>query len=517
MKKRESILFRTLVALLFISFHQLNGQAPIYKEEIDIPGESTWQSAHITTYDGGSMVLTCTGNITNQTYLTFIKTSASGTIQWNKRFGPVVPSFKNVVQSPDSGYFVCYVDAGNFNQKYHVLKLDKYGTVVFSNEMSHPGNFGITGLPDVIAKNNGGFYVICDLLDTITYNFLWHVFEIDNAGNLLWSHCYNIRSAKSYHADADTCQNGDLVILGTLYDDLTQLHYPIITRITSGGLPVWTKYYSDGVRHFLSSSIVRMAGDHLLVTATCSHPVSFQSEIALMKTDGQGNELWTFLLWSASSNSNLTTIEAVENNCTLIVGNNGMDGLAIKTDSTGLMLSSRTYPGTIFCSMDTMPGSLYSFAGYNASSTRTVLMTTDQSGVGCADNPVTLIKTPIAMQDTLSGSDTILPLTSLPVALPQAFPTIHIEEICNTIGINEHFAVTDVRVYPVPASQYICIKSESAITACVLVAADGSIVKRAVVNSSVYTMDISAISDGVYFLRIITPSETQVRKIIVQH
>lgn len=515
-KMRISLRF-VLIAVLAAWSLAIRAQVSTYKEEIDIPGETTWQSAHITTYDGGSMVLTCTGNITNQTYLTFIKTSASGTIQWNKRFGPVLPSFKSVVQSPDSGYFLCYVDAGTLNQKYHVLKLDKYGTVVFSNELSPPINYDITGIPDIIAKNNGGFYVICDLLDTISYNFLWHVFEIDNGGSLLWSHCYNIRSEKSYHADADTCQNGDLVVLGTFYDSLTQLHYPMITRITSGGLPVWTKFYSDGVRHFLSSSIVSMPGDYLVVTATCSHPVSFQSEIALMKTDGQGNELWTFLLWTATSNSNLTTIEAVENNCNLIVGNNGMDALIIKTDSSGLMLSSRIYQSTIFCSMDTMTGSLYSFAGYNASSSRTVLMTTDQLGVGCADSPVTLIKTPVTMQVTLLSSDTIIPLTTMPVALTPSFPTIHIEEICNSTGINENIDATDVYVYPIPATQSVHIKSESAITACELVTLDGSIVKRTVVNSSDYTMDISALADGVYFMSIITDSETLVRKIIVQH
>lgn len=519
MKKMCPSLRLLLAAILAVVSVTTHAQVSPYKKVVNIPGNYPWGSVHITTYDGGSMLLTATNDtITTQNYLTFVKTTATGTIQWHKRFGPVIASFKNFVQSPDSGYFVCYVDAGVGVSTYEVLKLDKYGNLVFHHELQHPGNMSIVGIPEVLAKNDGSFYVLCDLLDTINYNSLWHAFEISAGGNVVWSHCYNIYSSKSYHADVDTCANGDLVILGTLYDDITQLHYVVITRITSGGAPVWTKFYSDGIRSFGGASIVCMPGDFLMVGATTQQPVTFQGEMALMRTDGQGNPLWTFLLWNPGNYPVLTTLEPVENNCTVLAGANGIDGLLIKTDSSGLMLSKRVYPGFTFCSFDTLPGGIYSFLGYDFVWPDHVLMTTDQLGVGCDDSAVAISKAPVTMLVTQPASDTIITLTAAPAPLPEAFATIHVNELCDLDGIHET-AGASLNVYPSPADETVDIVCSEPILYIEIINLQGQVVRVHSASASPHqsTVYVGDLVSGVYFLRVLTETGSSSQKIIVQH
>ncbi|HTF04779.1 MAG TPA: hypothetical protein VK826_12175, partial [Bacteroidia bacterium] len=343
--KKIKLLTYTLASVFFLLAVSLNSQPVTFQQEFDMPGEGVFLSSHIGTYDGGMMVLTSSyNNVSSAQSITFVKTSATGTVQWSKRFSPVGADYGNFVQAADSGYFLCYVERLSGTAIYQVLKLSVNGNVLFAKRLDVPAAYTILSEPRTIAKNDGGFYVACDLFDTLTSERRWHLFEINASGNLVWSHSYNITPIKGSFADIDTCQNGDIVLVGSVHNAVAGVNETVITRIAPGGTELWTKHYNCAGRSMYSSAVICMPGDYILVMAATWHPVTLLEEQALMKTDGQGNELWTFAFSNPTVSLESQTLERAENNRAVLLAATAAGGVMIKADTNGLMLCSRLYP-----------------------------------------------------------------------------------------------------------------------------------------------------------------------------
>ncbi|HTF04778.1 MAG TPA: T9SS type A sorting domain-containing protein [Bacteroidia bacterium] len=511
-------LIKILLPAFLLPAIYLNSQTVTFQQEFDMPGQAVMNTWHVGTLDGGMMVSIRSYNPTTSIHsLTFVKTSAAGTPQWTKHFSPVSPEFDNFVQTADSGYFVCYTNYNTGLGTYQVLKLNAAGNVVFSNELTAPNPFAIIGRTQTVAKNDGGFYIVSDLFDTITTQYLWHVFELNSSGNLLWSHCYNVNAAKGYHADLDTCQNGDILLAGTLFDPVTSIHSTVITRIAPGGTELWTKQYSSAGKSLAAISIVCMPGDYFMILGSAWNSSNFQNEILLMRTDGQGNVIWTFTFSDITTSLESHTLERAESNRTVLLGTMATGSFIIKTDTSGLMLCRRSYPGMAFLAMDTLAGSIYSFTGINFTSSNCVLVTTDQCGVGCADSLFTVIKTPLAVQVMPGGADVVVPLTDSVKSVPTTFHTVHVIEICNTVGIDEPINHHTENVYPIPASNTLRVESSGTILSVELIDINGKIIRTTTVSSASFDLDVSDLAEGIYFLRMHGENETSSRKIIIQH
>ncbi|HTF04671.1 MAG TPA: T9SS type A sorting domain-containing protein, partial [Bacteroidia bacterium] len=489
-----------------------------FKEALDMPGEQIQVVKHTGTNDGGTMVLTFSMNTFSSVHsFTFIKTTPAGAVQWTKRLvGPSTVVYGNVVQSPDSGYFMCYADYATVSTSYGIMKLSPVGNVVFSNKLNVSAPYLIAGVPEVLAKNDGGFYVACDLIDTVTFNYMWHVFEISAAGNLVWSHAYNLNPAKSYHQGLDTCLNGDLMLAGFQFDPAVNTFVTVMTRVSAAGSPLWTKQYAAPNRSLPAVSVVRMSNDYFYVLAATYNSAAALNECVLMKTDGQGNNLWSFLFSSPTMGLDPYELTAVENNCIVITGSTYTGGTIIKTDSTGQIMCTRAFPNDIWNSMDTIQNGVYSFSGSSATGLA-VLMTTGLCGNTCEDTLLTVIKTPLPITVSSPGSDVSIPMTLSANSLPTAFATVHVIQLCSTLGMEEPEYLPATNVYPVPATGTVHVESPEVISLTELLDVHGRVVRSVSVNATSHVLDLSDLAAGVYYLRVSSESKITTRKIVVQH
>ena len=143
--------FRFLLLIFIVTQTSLSGQT-FFKQSYDVVGDMFTKGLHTNTLDGGFIILTRSSQaFSTIRYFTIFKTEMDGDLEWSKRFiAPGNCTISNIVQSPDSGYFFCFVEL-NFAFKYYVVKLDKLGNLLFCKSITPPPNYLIAYDPQCVA------------------------------------------------------------------------------------------------------------------------------------------------------------------------------------------------------------------------------------------------------------------------------------------------------------------------------------------------------------------------------
>ena len=505
------------------SGYALSAQSPIFSRQFKATGTEATGIGHIVTNDGGTLLVNDSRKITNNDhYLDLLKSDSAGNLQWTKRFGPVVFGMKNVVQSPDGSYFLCYTKY-TFGHYYEMIKLDANGNVLFDKRVDFPVSYRVGIYPMTMARNDGGYYVATNVYDTIAGIMHWNVFSLDANGALLWSNSYNADSFTSDVAAIDTCANGDIILEGQYYDLSSQKWALIVTRINPTGTMVWTKdYYAVGIYDYYPREITHI-GNNIVLAAVAYNSVSAEYSTVLMKLDNTGNITWSYRYWNSPRQLDPFDVIHVGNGDLAVTGTAFQPNIAsyfMKVDSFGLLYNGRLYMNWVTKSVQNINGYQYSVSGtYNDSIyPQAAYLTSDVTGTGCADGAFVISRSPITFTAGTGSGFQSFPFTIGTGATPVPLATFIGDDICRITSVLSYDASEPaINVFPSPASDWLYVNSTEAVSSVVLADVNGKVVRSIAGPSMQFSLPVESLASGIYFLHVYSGDRESVRKVFIQH
>jgi len=237
---------------------------------------------------------------------------------------------ESVLATRDGGYLIVGYDAVRnvtawISDSVYLVRTSSNGTYLWDRTY---GDTGWDAGRCVIEVEDG--YVITgyaneDLL----------LMKTDNRGELMWSRTYGRGSGFSVMKIG----NGGYAVVGTSGDDV------LLLKTDEEGEALWGKTYG-GVGKQLGRAVqASRDGGYLIGAITNSAPGSSNWDFYLLKTDPQGEVVWSKTLGGSGGDWLYAILETPEDGI-LAVGDRGSNTWVVKMDKDGEILWSYTYSGS---------------------------------------------------------------------------------------------------------------------------------------------------------------------------
>jgi hypothetical protein len=509
MKKfiRHSTAYTFLLTAFLLVQQSLHGQA--YRQEIAIANETWVHQTHQTTLDGGTIIATKSQATMSATrFINLIKLDTAGVMQWQKSFGPITCTFENIVPTPDSGFFLC---ATNFAaMSYMVFKTDKNGNILFSRRVEVPSPYAVLHEGESIAKNDGGFYISSTLFDSSTATQCWHLVELDPYGIPVSSKLYDLNSVKTRLYAIDTCRNGDVLMLGSVF--MSPYHMSKVARINKNtGVPVWSNVYKNQLGHTtMPNDLVCDTSDNVYVLT--QYNSSLTPHVGVLKMDGAGNPVWVMEYSAGTRPLRPRSMMHTASGEVVIIG----EELLMRIDPNGSVMMSARFPYNVFTNVDVLDPQTFQMTGSYVNSVNSMVVTCDFSGNGCEDSALVLTKTQRNVTDSVATGMLPLTLQHFVLNLMPVNKAIQMNDECEMTAIAEPEAQSPVKLFPNPANTQLTIRASELMHSAEIVSVTGQCVLTHVNTSPEYQLDISGVAAGCYVVRVVLENRSETFRLIVE-
>ena len=296
------------------------------------------------TTDGGYIIVGTTEAIGNPEFpitgtppdIYLIKTDGSGIEQWSQTFGGSGSEIGHYVQqTTDGGYIITgqtdSTESGNGWDVY-LIKTDGNGIEQWSQTF---GGAGTDNGQSVQQTTDGGYIVAGSWL-----------IKTDGNGNTEWIN----QDIHGY--DVQQTTDGGYIICGTTnsFGDGTWDVYLIKTD--GSGIEQWTKTFGGGNDYYYGLSVQQTTDGGFIIsgpTLFVDNNGNVYSDVYLIKTDGNGDSLWT-KTFGGTDLEQSSSVQQTTDGGYIICGQTGPFGsedvYLIKTDGSGIEQWSKTFGGS---------------------------------------------------------------------------------------------------------------------------------------------------------------------------
>ncbi|HKR04408.1 MAG TPA: T9SS type A sorting domain-containing protein [Bacteroidia bacterium] len=252
---------------------------------------------------------------------------------------------RSVQQVPGGGYIIAgsTTSYGAGDEDVYLIRVDQYGNPLWSK------TFGGTG-PDwvgFVKQTSDGGFIICSSTSFVANNNNVYLIKTDSSGNLLWSKTYGGASPDAGY-DVQQTTDGGYIISGVTQSFGGGIEDVFLIRTDSGGNLLWSKTFGD-IGYQLGYA-VRQTSDGGFIIAGAISTFTTDWDIYLIKTDSNGNMLWTKVIDIidgdvANAIRQTTDGGYIIAGWTESFGAGQGDFYLIKTDISGNILWTKTYGG----------------------------------------------------------------------------------------------------------------------------------------------------------------------------
>ncbi|MEO0136911.1 MAG: T9SS type A sorting domain-containing protein [candidate division WOR-3 bacterium] len=213
---------------------------------------------------------------------------------WTRAYGGYYPEYGYSVKQTYDGGFICVgitMSYGNGGYDAWLLKLNTGGDTVWTK--TYGGNYDDAGYQ--VIQTSDGDYVIVGKKNNYgtTYDDVW-LLKVNSNGDTLWTKAYGGPHNDYGRSIQQTSDGGYIIAGGTCsFGQGTPTYWNIyLIKTDNQGDTTWTKVYGeDGFVDDIAYSVIQTTdGGYLICGCTGLHP---QYDLYLIKTDSNGNVLWT--------------------------------------------------------------------------------------------------------------------------------------------------------------------------------------------------------------------------------
>ncbi|HLG35530.1 MAG TPA: T9SS type A sorting domain-containing protein [Bacteroidia bacterium] len=520
MKTKTTLLLSVALSMF------LNVQAQIYMFQKTYGGTGT-EYCYSTqpTSDGGYIMAGETDSYGAGSFDGYlIKTDSTGVITWSKTYGGLGWDWlNNVQQTSDGGYIVTggTESSGNGQGDIWIIKTDASGTIQWQKTV---GGADYDNGYDVRQTSDSGFIVCGHQYGDAVSTDNACLIKTSASGTVQWIKTYTA-GYDEYAYTVEQTADGGYIIGGESYQNPGDV--ALIIKTDATGTVQWAKTYGGGNDCWVSR-IIKDAGGNYFVAGTVSQPTYLN--IWLARLDNTGTPVWSNAYAGPG---------ALEDNC--IWATRTSDGgfalcgatesftsdyecFLLKTDSTGGPEWTKRYGGNSNDNsnqvMQTADGGY--IIGSNTlsfgSGASIYLIKTDGSGGStCNENIPAFLMTPLTTQVSAVTINDSTVNNSSTSALAAAVQTVTENILCLTVGTEELTIENNISIYPNPAKDKFAIGNwQWAIQSIELFDVTGRKVyaQPQTSNLKLQTIDISTLTNGMYFVRVRTETGEVIRKLV---
>ena len=303
------------------------------------------------TTDGGYIISGTTNSFGNGDWNVYlIKTDGSGNELWNKTFGGTSLDFGLYVQqTTDGGYIVTGLTNSSTcfgNGDVLLIKTDVNGDLLWTKTFE--ANIG-----NSVKQTTDGGYIICGSTDYVGNGGSdVYLIKTNINGDSLWTKTFGGTGGDSGTSVQQTTDGGYIITGFTDYDNCGSYSNVYLIKTDANGNSLWTKTFG-GTGGDSGTSVKQTSDGGYIITGSTE---SFGNgngypDIYLIKTDVSGNELWYKTFGGTGGDyggcvQQTTDGGYIISGITNLIDLEGSDLYLIKTDGNGDTLWTKSYGGT---------------------------------------------------------------------------------------------------------------------------------------------------------------------------
>ena len=265
---------------------------------------------------------------------------------WEQTYGGVSNDYgKSVQQTNDGGYVI----TGGTDGDVWLIKTDEDGNEQWSQ------TFGENGGGYSVQQTNDGGYIITGI--TYSDNNIWYdvcLIKTDENGEEQWTKTFGEISGgingRDYGESVQQTQDGGYIITGGTSYETTLSSDLWLIKTDGNGNELWTKTFGGSETSNHGYSVRQTTdGGYVISGYTVVNVSDYILDVCLIKTDGNGNELWSKTFGGPEDDGG-NSVQQTQDGGYIITGiTNSSSGneymYLIKTDSNGNELWSNTFGG----------------------------------------------------------------------------------------------------------------------------------------------------------------------------
>ena len=246
-----------------------------------------------------------------------VKTDAQGDTLWTRTYGGPWPEMGlSVQQTTDGGYVLAGVTQsfGAGDNDVYLIKTNARGDTLWTR--TYGGSNADEGY--AVQQTTDGGYVVC----ARTYSFgagaddVWLI-KTDAQGDTLWTRTYGGGSVEQGHSVQQTSDGGYIVGGRTSSFGAAAVY---LIKTNALGDTLWTRVYADSGQAMGYSARQTADGGYIVAGFTQTFYAARTIDVYLIKTDAQGDTLWTRTYGGGRSNEKGYSIQLTSDGGFVVTG-----------------------------------------------------------------------------------------------------------------------------------------------------------------------------------------------------
>jgi hypothetical protein len=278
-----------------------------------------------------------------------VKTDGNGNELWSETFGGENNEFGQSVQQTSDGGFVVAGTTGSFGTgsgAVYLVKTDASGDELWSKTF---GGSGYDSGNSLQQTGDGGF-IIAGTTDSFGAGDTdVYLVKTDANGTELWSKTFG-GSGSDEGRSVQQTSDGGYIMIGTTLPSEPGFHDVLLIKTDANGNELWSKTLGGSQSDYGSQVRQTSDGGFIIAGGTDSFGGG-ETDVYLVKTDASGVELWSKTFGGSDYDSGASVQQTSDGGYIIAgytnsFGAGGGDAYLIKTDASGDELWSKTFGGS---------------------------------------------------------------------------------------------------------------------------------------------------------------------------
>ncbi len=271
-------------------------------------------------------------------------------ITFQKTFGGTVDELGySVKQTTDGGYIITgnTTSFGLGGGDVYLIKTDVNGDLLWTKTFggaSYDHGFSVQQTLD------GGYIITGDAYSFGAGSYDVYLIKTDNSGILLWRKTFG-GMQEEWGNTVQQTTDGGYIIAGTANSFGAGTYNAYLIKTDANGDSLWIKTFGGIGNYWWGNSVQQTSDGGYIISGITSSFGAGGDDVSLVKTDANGDLLWTKTFGGASSDAGYSLQQTMDGGyiitgVTNSFGAGDYDVYLIKTDTNGDNLWSKTFGGT---------------------------------------------------------------------------------------------------------------------------------------------------------------------------